>query len=213
MLEAKELIYTRHGRCLFRGLNINVLSGEIVNIEGQNGSGKTSLLRLLTGLTQPEGGCILWQGRDIQRQREYYHSQLLYLGHQPAIKSVLTVSENLAFYQRTLSGRYDKNKTYQALDEVSLSGYEEIPIAQLSSGQQRRVALARLWLSQAPLWILDEPLTAIDKRGIEKLTILFTHHLSNGGIIIFSTHQNLPTEFATLRTIRLTETEEELCFG
>ncbi|MFD0705722.1 heme ABC transporter ATP-binding protein CcmA [Photorhabdus luminescens] len=213
MLKAKKLTCIRHGRCLLHGLNINVLPGEIVNIEGPNGSGKTSLLRMLAGLVRPEGGRILWQGRDIQRQREYYHSQLLYLGHQPAVKSVLTVSENLVFYQRASSGLYDKNKIWQALEEISLNGYEEVPVAQLSSGQQRRVALARLWLSQAPLWILDEPLTAIDKQGIEKLTKLFTHHLSDGGMIIFSTHQNLPTELTTLRKIRLTVVEEELCSG
>lgn len=135
-----------------------------MQIEGQNGAGKTSLLRILAGLAEADEGQVNWRDNNIRRDRAKYHQDLLFLGHQPGIKSVLTPFENLLFYQSVFQ-KVDSATIWQALAQVGLVGYEDLPVSQLSAGQQRRVALARLWLSQAPLWILDEPLTAIDKQG------------------------------------------------
>ena len=128
---------------------------------------------------------------------------MLYLGHQPGVKAVLTPLENLRFYH----ARCDDVQIFSALEAVDLLGYEEVPVAQLSAGQQRRVALARLWLTPAQLWILDEPLTAIDKAGVEKLMAQFTCHADNGGMVILTTHQDLPDAAKRVRKIRLHATE------
>ncbi len=190
MLTISRLGCRRDERVLFEDLSFRVQPGEMVQIEGPNGAGKTTLLRMLAGLSLPDSGEIIWQGASIRRQREHYQQHLLYLGHHPGVKSVMTAFENLAFYCRVLGQRDDK-AIWQALAQVELVGFEDVPIAQLSAGQQRRVALARLWLSEAPLWILDEPLTAIDKRGVARLLALFARHTASGGTIILTTHQEL----------------------
>ncbi|QDY42583.1 cytochrome c biogenesis heme-transporting ATPase CcmA [Candidatus Pantoea soli] len=200
MLEVINLSCVRDERFLFRGLSFRVAPGDIVQIEGPNGAGKTSLLRLLAGLSRPEEGDVLWQAQPIRQQRETWQQNLLYLGHQPGVKSVLSPCENLRFWH----GSSDDGILYAALEQVDLPGYEEVPVAQLSAGQQRRVALARLWLSRAAVWILDEPLTAIDKDGVEKLMARFVAHADNGGAVILTTHQDLPGDSARVRKIRLT---------
>lgn len=199
MFEAINLSCVRDERVLFHGLSFSVNPGDIVQIEGPNGAGKTSLLRLLAGLSQPAEGEIHWQGEAVRRQRDVWHQALLYLGHQPGVKGVLTPLENLRFFHPNC----DQDSIFAALESVDLLGYEEIPVAQLSAGQQRRVALARLWLTRATLWILDEPLTAIDKSGVEKLMRCFTRHAENGGAVILTTHQDLPASKARVRQIRL----------
>ncbi|WP_173636248.1 cytochrome c biogenesis heme-transporting ATPase CcmA [Paramixta manurensis] len=203
MLEAINLTCMRDERILFRDLNITVGGGDIVQVEGANGAGKTSLLRLLAGLSQAERGEVLWHQRAIHQQRERWHRDMLYLGHQPGVKAVLSPLENLAFYHADCH----PDECYAALEAVDLVGYEEMPVAQLSAGQQRRVALARLWLSRATLWILDEPLTAIDKSGVEKLVALFLHHRDNGGAVILTTHQDLPACSRGVRKMTLGATE------
>lgn len=205
MLQAHNLTCVRDERTLFSELSFTVSAGDIVQIEGANGAGKTSLLRILAGLSQPEQGDVLWQQQPIRRQRENWHGALLWLGHQPGVKAVLTARENLQFFH---AGEAEE-KLWQALEEVDLAGYEEVPTAQLSAGQQRRVALARLWLSRSPLWILDEPLTAIDKSGVAKLMALFGRHADKGGSVILTTHQELPEFERQVRKIRLTVTEAE----
>ncbi len=199
MLEVINLSCVRDERVLFHGLNFHVQPGDLVQIEGPNGAGKTSLLRLLAGLSRPDEGDVLWQQAPLHRQRENWQRHLLYLGHQPGVKAVLSPLENLRFWHRDIS----KTAIFTALEQVSLTGYEEIPVAQLSAGQQRRVALARLWLSPARLWILDEPLTAIDKSGVAALIDRFTEHTSQGGAVILTTHQALPAATASLRKIQL----------
>jgi len=203
MLEVINLSCVRDERTLFHGLSFGVAAGDIVQIEGPNGAGKTSLLRLLAGLSRPEEGEVCWQKQPIRQQREQWHQSLLFLGHHPGVKAVLSPLENLGFYHpdRTQSQIFD------ALEWVDLLGFEEVPVAQLSAGQQRRVALARLWLSDAALWILDEPLTAIDKEGVGKLMAQFTQHADKGGTVILTTHQDLPESHARVRKIRLTGTE------
>ncbi|MCU5772837.1 cytochrome c biogenesis heme-transporting ATPase CcmA [Erwiniaceae bacterium BAC15a-03b] len=203
MLEVKNLTCLRDERFLFSELNFIVSAGDIVQIEGPNGAGKTSLLRLLAGLSRAESGSVLWRQQDIRHQREQWHAELLYLGHQPGVKAVLTPLENLAFYHPQCA----EQQLFAALEAVDLVGFEDVAVAQLSAGQQRRVALARLWLSRATLWILDEPLTAIDKSGVEKLMALFIRHAEQGGAVIVTTHQDLPAARQAVRKIRLSSSE------
>lgn len=208
MFEALNLSCVRDERTLFSGLSFTVEPTEMVQIEGRNGAGKTSLLRILAGLSSPDAGEVRWQGVNTRRQRDVFHQQLLYLGHQPGVKSVLTAFENLAFYQsvnrQSMNRKGDADAIYQALENVGLPGYEDVTVAQMSAGQQRRVALARLWLSDAPLWILDEPLTAIDKEGVATLIALFEQHTQKGGMVLLTTHQDLQGVSRDVRKLRLT---------
>lgn len=211
MFEALNLSCVRDERTLFSGLSFTLEPGEIVQIEGRNGAGKTSLMRLLAGLSSADAGEVRWQGVNTRRQRDVFHQQLLYLGHQPGVKSVLTAFENLAFYlsvnRPSGKAEADAGAIYQALDNVGLLGYEDVTVAQMSAGQQRRVALARLWLSTAPLWILDEPLTAIDKQGVATLINLFEQHAEQGGMVLLTTHQDLQGVSRDVRKLRLTSEE------
>ena len=176
-----------------------------MQIEGPNGVGKTSLLRLLTGLSQPFAGEVCWNGENIRHCRDEYHANLLYLGHQPGVKAALTPFENLKFYQQLHHPQQTETDLWLILARVGLAGFEENPTGQLSAGQQRRVALARLWLSQkAALWILDEPFTAIDKQGVKVLEQLFLAHAERGGMVILTTHQDLTLMQGRLKTISLT---------
>lgn len=208
MLEAKNLSCVRDERTLFSGLSFTVKPGDIIQVEGPNGAGKTSLLRILAGLARPEGGEVCWHGKNTLRHRERYYQDLLFLGHQPGIKAQLTPFENLQFYQAVRTTP-DRQAIWQALEQVRLVGYEDLPVAQLSAGQQRRVALARLWLSDCPLWILDEPLTAIDKQGVAELISLFEQHTQQGGMVLLTTHQDLAGVTQAVGKISLTENRAE----
>lgn len=208
MLEAKNLSCVRDERTLFSGLSFTVKPGDIIQVEGPNGAGKTSLLRILAGLARPEGGEVCWHGKNTLRHRERYYQDLLFLGHQPGIKAQLTPFENLQFYQAVRTTP-DRQAIWQALEQVGLVGYEDLPVAQLSAGQQRRVALARLWLSDCPLWILDEPLTAIDKQGVAELISLFEQHTQQGGMVLLTTHQDLAGVTQAVGKISLTENRAE----
>ena len=192
MLEAKNLSCVRDERTLFSALSFTVKPGDIIQVEGPNGAGKTSLLRILAGLARPESGEVCWHGQNTLRHRERYYQDLLFLGHQPGIKTMLTPFENLQFYQ-AVRGAPDRH----------------LPVAQLSAGQQRRVALARLWLSSSPLWILDEPLTAIDKQGVAELISLFEQHAQQGGMVLLTTHQDLAGATQAVGKISLTENRVE----
>ncbi len=203
MLEVKNLTAIRDERMLFESLSFEIHAGELVQIEGRNGTGKTTLLRIIAGLGECECGEILWQRSKIQSDRESYHQDLLFLGHQTGIKRELTALENLRFYLAVHQQTVDEHAIFQALAKVGLAGREDVPVAQLSAGQQRRVALARLWLSKKPLWILDEPLTAIDKQGVSVLEALFLSHAQQGGIVILTTHQDMFADNPKLRKIRL----------
>ncbi|GHW74574.1 heme ABC transporter ATP-binding protein CcmA [Vibrio cholerae] len=203
MLEVKNLTAIRDERILFESLSFEIHAGELVQIEGRNGTGKTTLLRIIAGLGECECGEILWQRSKIQSDRESYHQDLLFLGHQTGIKRELTALENLRFYLAVHQQTVDEPTIFQALAKVGLAGREDVPVAQLSAGQQRRVALARLWLSKKPLWILDEPLTAIDKQGVSVLEALFLSHAQQGGIVILTTHQDMFADNPKLRKIRL----------
>lgn len=176
MLEARELLCERDERTLFSGLSFTLNAGEWVQITGSNGAGKTTLLRLLTGLSRPDAGEVLWQGQPLHQVRDSYHQNLLWIGYQPGIKTRLTALENLHFYHRD----GDTAQCLEATAQAGLAGFEDIPVNQLSAGQQRRVALARLWLTRATLWILDEPFTAIDVNGVDRLTQRMAQHTEQG---------------------------------
>lgn len=204
MLEVSQLTAIRDERVLFESLSFTIDSGELVQIEGRNGTGKTTLLRIITGLGDRDEGEIAWNGETIESNRDAFHQDLLFLGHQTGVKRELTAYENLRFYLSIhAKSRVDKQTIYQALTKVGLAGREDVPVAQLSAGQQRRVALARLWLSDHKLWILDEPLTAIDKQGVKVLESLFLQHAEQGGIVMLTTHQDMFADNPKLRKIKL----------
>jgi len=199
MLDVLNLACVRDERVLFRGLSFTLNPGEIFQIAGVNGAGKTSLLRILSGLATPEEGEVKWQGELIKRARDSFHHQLLWLGHQPGIKAVLTADENLRFFHADSAMK----ARWAALAAIGLLGYEDVAVGQLSAGQQRRVALARLWLSAAKLWILDEPFTALDPAGIEKLTCRLEAHAAQGGSVLLTTHQPLRPVSCAFRKLTL----------
>ncbi|RYU69550.1 cytochrome c biogenesis heme-transporting ATPase CcmA [Aliivibrio finisterrensis] len=204
MLEIRNVTCIRDERVLFEQLSFIISDGELIQIEGQNGAGKTTLLRIIAGLGYADEGEIYWKGESIKKSREEFHSDLLFLGHHTGVKRELTAFENLTFYQ-SMHNQYDENAIWDALARVGLAGREDVAAGQLSAGQQRRVALARLWLSKQKLWILDEPLTAIDKQGVKVLEQLFMDHAKQGGIVLLTTHQDLFTDSTELKKIRLGE--------
>lgn len=200
-LEIEQLACQRGDKILFTDLDWRFQSGDFVQIEGHNGIGKTSLLRIMVGLAQPLSGKVRWNNQEISQCREEYHHHLLYLGHSAGIKPELTAWENLRFYQRVSDCQQGEDILWNVLEKVGLLGREDIVASQLSAGQQKRIALARLWLSNAPLWILDEPFNAIDKNGVKTLTAHFEQHVAQGGIVILTSHQDVPSN--VLQKVRL----------
>jgi heme exporter protein A len=197
-LEVRGLGCERDERLLFRDLSFVVAAGDVVQIEGPNGSGKTSLLRILSGLSQQFDGELHWCGEPMSRAKLAFRADLFYLGHAPAVKALLTPLENLRW---SLAGvTHTHEAMMAALKEVGLYGYEDVPCFSLSAGQQRRVALARLYLTNARLWILDEPFTAIDKSGVAALEWHISAHAQRGGGVILTTHHalHLPGSFRKL---------------
>ncbi len=204
MLEVKNLFCERDERTLFGGLSFSVNNNEVLQIEGENGSGKTTLLRILSGLTEAFEGEVFWQGKPVESVRDTFYQSLLYVGHLSAVKIVLTAEENLA-WMRELNPSLNRMSIAEALDKVGLYGYEDVPCYALSAGQQRRVGLARLYLSNAPLWILDEPFTALDKKGVAEKEALISEHVQNGGSVILTTHHQLDIPDKAIRRINLDE--------
>ncbi|MDC0611702.1 cytochrome c biogenesis heme-transporting ATPase CcmA [Vibrio sp.] len=201
MLEVKSLECKKSNQSLFHPLSFQVAPSEIVQIVGENGSGKTTLLRALVGLSDIEEGSVTWSGHSIQT--EEFRGNLLYIGHLVGVKKELTAIENLRFYQQLTGNRYDDESLFNALEIVGLVGREDIPVGSLSFGQQRRVALARLWLSDQPIWVLDEPFTGIDKRGVKALEQRFIEHANAGGLIIFTAHIDVLYELFSVKKIEL----------
>lgn len=202
MLAAENLYCERDDRVLFEGVNFTLEAGDILQIEGQNGSGKTTLLRILCGLSNHFEGNVLWHGQNIDRVRSEYNQSLLYVGHHSGVKAALTAEENLSWMLQ-LQPMLDKGSISQALEKVGLYGYEDIPCHSLSAGQQRRVGLARLYMSNAPLWILDEPFTALDKQGVSEKEALIASHADNGGCVVLTTHHDISIPGKNIRTINL----------
>lgn len=193
-LTLENLACERGENRLFEGCSAEFHSGDWVQIEGHNGIGKTSLLRILVGLALPTEGRVLFNGEPMLSQRESYYASLFYLGHQAGVKPELTPWENLRFYQKLSGLPLSDEALWTALEKVGLLGREELPCSHLSAGQNRRVALAKLWLTTAPIWVLDEPFTAIDKKGVADLTALIEQHCERGGLVIFTSHQTAESE-------------------
>lgn len=186
-LTAESLACRRGNRVLFTELSLNLAPGDLLILRGANGAGKTSLLRLLAGLSRPAAGRVLWNGAAITHDPEAYFRRLHYLGHLDGLKSALTARENLHFSAR-LRGT---TAALSALDRFILTSLADIPVRLLSAGQRRRVALARLLASPAPLWLLDEPGTALDHDGAELLRHTLTDHCRKGGIAVIASHDSL----------------------
>ncbi|MCX8017784.1 MAG: cytochrome c biogenesis heme-transporting ATPase CcmA, partial [Rhodocyclaceae bacterium] len=170
MLTASGLSCVRGDRRLFSGLDLAVGAGQWLHVQGENGAGKTSLLRILAGLAPPAAGEICWQGAPIKTLAEDYRRELLFLGHHAAVKEELTPLENLLFAARLDATSLDEAAAMKALARFGLRGREDLPVRFLSAGQKRRVLLARLAVRQATLWILDEPFTALDVKAVEMLS-------------------------------------------
>ena len=191
-LRANALTCVRGERTLFTGLNLEVSAGEWLHVRGENGIGKTSLLRLLSGLTKPAAGEIFWNEQLISVDPSEYHRNLLFLGHRDSLKEDLTALENLSI-STTLDGiTVSEEEILLALHRFGLRGREDLPVNCLSAGQKRRVLLARLLLRQAKLWILDEPFNALDVRAVEMLSELILEHIASGGMAIMTSHQEIP---------------------
>ena len=189
MLEVAQLECRRGGRLLFSGLDFAVEPGSLLHVRGRNGSGKTTLLRTLCGLYTQDAGEIRWQGERIGRLAEDYRRELLYFGHLNGIKGDLTGAENLQLAATLDDDAADDDAVWNALARIGLAGFEDLPTRMLSQGQKKRVALARLILSRAPLWILDEPFTALDVDAVDLLQGLIAEHVAGGGMTVLTTHQ------------------------
>lgn len=200
-LKATNLSAARAGRCLFQALSFQVSSGEILQILGPNGSGKTTLLRLLSGLSWPESGEIYWDEQQIQQVKDDYHQNLLYLGHQQGVKLGLTVQENLQL-DCALSEHQKLLTVDAALNEVGLAAAKTLQAQFLSAGQLQRLALARLLLIPAPLWILDEPFHHLDKQACVALQQRLAIHIQQGGLVVLTSHTPL-TELTAIRYLYL----------
>ncbi|GGD72651.1 cytochrome c biogenesis heme-transporting ATPase CcmA [Lacimicrobium alkaliphilum] len=200
-LSVNNLCCIKRDRVLFERLSFTVETGDIMHIQGPNGAGKTSLLRILVGLAEPDSGEVLWQQQNIRQVMQGYSSQLVYCGHKYAVNQSLTAAENLLYWCRmqNVSANTD---VYPVLDEIGLVGLEHLPAGQLSAGQQRRIALARLWLKPARLWVLDEPFTALDSYAIDLLSRKMEQHLAGQGMLLLTSHQSLALDHP-VRTLEL----------
>jgi len=193
MLQTVDLECTRGERLLFAHLAFTVEAGTCLHIAGENGSGKTSLLRILCGLLSPTAGEVRWAGANIRTLREEYWQQLAYVGHLNGVKDDLTALENVRYGAAVTGRAAPVGHAREALAELALAGFDGSLARFLSQGQKRRVALARLFLAEAAkLWILDEPFTALDVRGVAVLSDLIGRHTARGGIVVLTTHQDVP---------------------
>ena len=203
-LEAHDLTCIRDDRTLFEDLSFQVEPGQVLLLEGRNGSGKTSLLRTLCAIRLPDGGKITWNGEDIFDLGPEYHAHTAYVGHKDGVKLDLTAVENLTM-AKGLGDPNDDLSIEEALAKVDLYGFEDVPARNLSAGQQRRLALARLLVTRAKLWILDEPFTSLDTHGIVVVEALFATHLANNGMIAMTSHHSVNLDNSAIRRINLSE--------
>lgn len=193
-LTAENLCCERNDHILFEQLDFTVQSGEVLQIKGLNGSGKSSLLRLLCGLAPATIGNIYWNGKPIQTCRENFLQQLIYIGHQLGLKGGLTPRENCQ-QAVAMANKSQRVSIDFALEAVVLASHSNSLTENLSAGQKRRVALARLLLYPAALWVLDEPFTALDSDGVRLIIELLTNHVQQGGLAIITSHQAITFDF------------------
>ena len=203
MLIAQDLACLRGDRLLFKQIGFTLNAGCLMYVLGENGSGKSSLLRMVCGLLNPEVGTITWQGQPIKQASEEYLSKLTYIGHLNGLKDDLTAIENLQISARLAGEFVDAQAALTALTAIGIARCAKLPVGVLSQGQKRRVALARLWLSHAPLWVLDEPFAALDASSVLTLATCISAHMARGGMTIITTHQDVLIDATTTQTLRL----------
>jgi len=188
-LHARNLRCVRGNQTLFEHIDLQLERGQWLYLQGENGAGKTSLLRILAGLTLPADGEVLWQNTPIGKQRQHYHRELLYIGHHAGLKEDLTLTENL-LAQLTIDGVHvSLADVREALCRMGLAKRQHLPARVLSAGQKRRGLLARALLRPARLWILDEPFNALDVHAIAEVQELLKSHLDNDGLLVLTSHQ------------------------
>lgn len=190
-LEARGISCVRGERALFLGLDLQVLAGQCLHVRGVNGVGKTSLLRLLTGLALPEAGEVLWNGHSIKNEAAEYRSKLLFLGHRDALKEDLSAIENLRMYAAIDGIPLSEQDAFSSLWRFGLKGREDLPVNSLSAGQKKRVLMARMLTRRAQVWILDEPFNALDINAVQELQSLIVEHLQGNGMVVLTSHQSL----------------------
>jgi heme exporter protein A len=203
MLEAVNLGCARGERRLFSGLNFSLRAGNALQAFGANGCGKTSLLRIVCGLTAPVAGEVRWDGKDIRRMGEEYFGSIAYVAHQTGVKDELNPIENLRISSGVAGHALSKTEAQVILERVGLSKQRHLPARLLSAGQRRRLALSRLLALQARLWILDEPLASLDDEGAALARNLIGEHLDAGGIAIIATHQEMNISSGQMQRIEL----------
>lgn len=199
-LSARNITVFRGERCLIKNLTLDLREGEILHLIGPNGCGKTSLLRVLAGLSVPEDGELLWQDRPVAQSLTLFQQQLGWLGHHAGLKSDLTLLENLQF-DNALRRRLSDAQLINVLTTLGIEQRLDVPAGALSAGQRRRAALARVLVSQSPLWMLDEPLTNLDNAGRIMTLDLMRQHVLAGGAIIFAAHQDVVIDGVTVRRL------------
>jgi len=192
VIEAKRLACSRGAAALFRDVSFTVSAGEALALRGPNGSGKTTMLRCIAGLTRADAGEVLWKGSSIGTQRAAYHAELVYGGHLAGIKDDFNAEENVRMALQLRAVSRGDAEIQAAIDAAGLARRRSVPARRLSAGQRRRIGLARLALDPALLWLLDEPLTALDDEGQKLFGTILERHLARGGLALVATHQALP---------------------
>ncbi|MDP1659234.1 MAG: cytochrome c biogenesis heme-transporting ATPase CcmA [Methylotenera sp.] len=203
MLTAQSLACLRGDRLLFKHVGFELKAGGLLYVLGENGSGKSSLLRMLCGLLLPEDGAVFWAGKKIKEDAENFLSNLTYIGHLNGLKDDLTALENLYMGARLAGAEVSEKSALAALTAIGVTRCANLPVRVLSQGQKRRVALARLWLTESKLWILDEPFAALDIASVDVLASRLGQHMSNGGMTIITTHQDVTINAQSIQTLRL----------
>ena len=203
MIVAQGLACVRGDRLLFKNVSFELNAGALLYVLGENGSGKSSLLRILCGLAMPEDGEVFWDGKKIKEDAESYLHNLTYIGHLNGLKDDLTALENLQVSTSLAGYAADESSTLNALTAMGIARCANLPARVLSQGQKRRVTLAKLWLTQSKLWILDEPFAALDAVSVQVLAERLSEHMAKGGTVIITSHQDVAINAQSIQTLRL----------